>query len=85
MIPLFPMHLTLKYFGALAETAGLAEETLQLDQADWTVETLRAYCFQRHGIAEDRGIRVAVNQQLRQTGPLQPGDVVAFLPPFAGG
>lgn len=79
------MHLTLKYFGSVAEAAGLAEETLRLGPADWTVEALRAYCFQRHGIPEDPAIRVAVNRQLRQSGPLQPGDEVAFLPPFAGG
>jgi molybdopterin converting factor small subunit len=49
------------------------------------VEALRAYCFHLHGIPEDAAIRVAVNQQLRQHGPVQPGDEIAFLPPFAGG
>ncbi|TAE48663.1 MAG: MoaD/ThiS family protein [Bacteroidetes bacterium] len=79
------MHLKIKYFGVIAEEAGVAEETLQLDPVDWTVESLRAYCFAARNLREDSAIRVAVNQQLRQSGPLQPGDEVAFLPPFAGG
>lgn len=79
------MHVTVKYFGQLAEATGTEEETIQLPDTGCTLSELRSRCLSRFGLTEDESIRLAVNQTLQRETDLQDGDVIAFLPPFAGG
>jgi sulfur-carrier protein len=82
---------TLRYFAALREQLGLADEALALPPEVTTVAGLRAYLMQRGGVwqsalATNRALRVAVNQDMAQpTTPIKSGDEVAFFPPVTGG
>ena len=78
------MKLKLKYFGKLAETAGLQEEYKELESAD-TLAELKRIVFEEYKFDDSETIQVAVNQQLDGNKTLKEGDEIAFLPPFAGG
>ena len=78
------MKLKLKYFGKLAETAGLQEEYKELESAD-TLAELKRIVFEEYKFEDSATIQVAVNQQLDGNKILKEGDEIAFLPPFAGG
>lgn len=79
------MKVTIKYFGAIAEKAGLAEEVLDLLTVGSEVSDLKTYCILKYGLTDHDSIQVAVNQELNKTGTLRDGDEIALLPPFAGG
>jgi len=79
------MQVTVKYFGAIAEDTGTAEEVLSLDETGYTVDELKDYCLQKYNLEEDESIQLAVNRELHKKKKLQDGDEVAFLPPYAGG
>ncbi|WP_026915775.1 MoaD/ThiS family protein [Christiangramia portivictoriae] len=78
------MRLKLKYFGKLAETAGLHEEDKDLESVQ-TLAELKTLIFEEYQFDESETIQVAVNQQLDENKTLKEGDEIAFLPPFAGG
>lgn len=79
------MQVTVKYFGALAEQTGVREEVLNLEEIGDRPDQLKSHCINKYDLAEDGSIQLAVNQVLNTSDPLQNGDEVAFLPPFAGG
>lgn len=83
----FKMSITvdLKYFGVIAEEAGISEESLELDSETLDIESLKSRCVEMYSISEPESIQVAVNQNLGKSGPLKNGDEIAFLPPFSGG
>lgn len=74
-----------RYFAALREQAGCAEETIATDSrtAGALYEELRT----RHGFTlSARRLKVAINDDIAGwDAPLAAGDQVAFIPPFAGG
>ena len=78
-------RLTVRYFAAFRERAGLSEESLELEvgTAGELFEALRY----RHGSAEPRGhCKVAVNDEMADWAtPLADGDTVLLFPPVAGG
>jgi molybdopterin converting factor subunit 1 len=79
------MKVTVQYFALLREQRGLTEETLETAAVTPVAlyEELRA----RHGftLPADR-VRAAVNGEfVAADAALQPGDVVVFIPPVAGG
>lgn len=78
------MKLKLKYFGKLAEAAGLHEEDKDFESAQ-TLAELKKLIFEEYQFDESETIQVAVNQQLGANITLKEGDEIAFLPPFAGG
>lgn len=79
------MEVKVKYFGAIAEQAGIGEETLDLTTIGSEVKDIKAYCIQKYNLTTDDSMQVAINQELNKEGKLRAGDEIAFLPPFAGG
>lgn len=79
------MNITIKYFGAIAEQAGISIESMRLEKEQVDLAELKAVCFKKHNISDTDSIQTAINRELQETGYLQTGDELAFLPPFAGG
>jgi molybdopterin synthase sulfur carrier subunit len=82
------MTLRILYFAGLRDAVGLAEETVELPDGVWTVEALADYLAARHrAFAERRGhVRIARNEAFAEPGEaLADGDVIALIPPVAGG
>ncbi len=79
------MSVTVLYFARMAELVGCREEVVDpmpLDPAQLFRDLDR-----RHPLGFPReSLRVAVNDRLvAWESPLQPGDVVALIPPVSGG
>lgn len=80
-----PKHLTVLYFASLAERAGKDEETLEF--AGDSLAALYQQLSQRYAfdLAQNQ-LAVAINHAIASWHtPLQDGDIVAFIPPVAGG
>jgi len=77
--------ISVRYFAALREQRGLAEERLATSAAD--AAGLYAELRGRHGFTlPAERLRVAVNDEFASwTTELREGDALAFLPPVAGG
>ncbi|WP_462252385.1 MoaD/ThiS family protein [Ekhidna sp.] len=79
------MAVVVKYFGAIAEATGVAEERMELDDVKNSLEVLKANCLSKYQTIGDLSFQLSVNQSLSPADDLKDGDEVAFLPPFAGG
>lgn len=80
------MTVTLKYFGLVAEVTNKSEEQLQLDQETISVIDLQSKLESRYEGLQNATYAVAVNQTICTTDvAIKNQDVIAFLPPFAGG
>ena len=79
------MTLTVRYFAAFREAAGLAEE--QIDTTAATPAGLFAECAARHPALERfTASLVAINDEMAGWEcDLSDGDEVLFFPPVAGG
>ena len=83
--------LTILYFAWLRERTGASREEIALPDGVRTVSALLDYLSARspgHAAAfqNRRTVRAAVNQEFADlSGPIQPGDEVAFFPPVTGG
>jgi molybdopterin converting factor subunit 1 len=76
------------YFAAVRDLVGLNEEELDLPASVHRVSDLVAELELVHPELRGRlgGVRVAVNEEFAQdSDPIGPGDVVALIPPVAGG
>ena len=76
------------YFAALRDAVGLSEESLDLPSGVTTVGLLADHLAARHRVfAERRGhVRIARNEAFAlDEDPLSDGDVIALIPPVAGG
>ena len=81
-------RVTVLYFAAVADTVGRNEEVIALDTETPTVGGLLELLVARHPALSPRlgYLRVARNEAFATaTEPLADGDVVALLPPLAGG
>jgi len=78
------MAVTIKYFGAIEEVTGIAEESVSLDSSD-SLEAIKQQLLSNSPGLEQLSFQIAVNQSLADSATLKNGDEVAFLPPFAGG
>lgn len=78
-------RLTLSYYAALRDAAGVREEPWTSGVR--TAAELYAEAAARHGFRfEPAVLKVAVNDRMVSwETEIADGDVVAFLPPFAGG
>jgi molybdopterin synthase sulfur carrier subunit len=80
------MKLTILYFAAVRELVGKDEE--QIDFAGGTIADLSSF-LQKHQPALDGrlgSVRFARNEEFARNGDtLSDGDVVALIPPVAGG
>ena len=78
-------NLTVRYFAAFRERAGIDEETVSLaaDTARDVFELLKS----RHGSEEPLGhCKVAINDQMADwSSPVVDGDTILLFPPVAGG
>jgi molybdopterin synthase sulfur carrier subunit len=76
------------YFAAIRDLVGQSEERLEIPDEVATVADLPAYLERARPVLQGRlqGVRIALNETFA-TGeePLNPGDVVALIPPVAGG
>lgn len=83
----FPMGITVLYFAAARDHAGISEERFEV-AAGATVAGLRAQIEERHAaLAGKLGqVRFARNERfVPETEALADGDTVAVIPPVAGG
>lgn len=82
------MTLRILYFAGLRDAVGLSEETLEVPAGVGTVGALADHLAARHkAYADRRGhVRIARNEAFAADDEtLCEGDVVALIPPVAGG
>ena len=81
------MRVTLLYFAAAREQAGVSSEPLELPAGATAADALEAACARHPGLRAIAGkLRVAVDQEFaRAMAPLRDGAEVALIPPVAGG
>ena len=80
------MIVTLKYFGLIAEITNKKEEKLQLEQHDFSVAFLKSKIESVYEGLQNASYAIAVNQSFcHLDSEIKDNDVIAFLPPFAGG
>jgi len=79
------MSFQVKYFGMLAEIAGLSDEVWNA-AGDLTVGQFRAQMLDKYPAMRDKKFKIAVNQKISEDFVLieTPAEI-ALLPPFAGG
>jgi molybdopterin synthase sulfur carrier subunit len=83
-----PARVNILYFAGLRDAVGLADETLELPERVRTVGQLCDHLAARHGAYAERraSVRVARNEAFAADGdPVGDGDVIALIPPVAGG
>lgn len=82
------MEITVRYFAAIRERLGFEEETIELEGRAPVLEDLWDELVSRHDELEGLrdGIRLARNREFSDPDTsLEEGDVVALIPPVAGG
>lgn len=80
--------ITLLYFAGLKDLLGRGEERLALEDGVTTVQALSAHLRLRHIELEGRldNVRFAINECfVDRNAPISDGDVIALIPPVAGG
>jgi molybdopterin synthase sulfur carrier subunit len=80
------MTITLKYFGLLADITKLKEEQFSFNEDTFLVSALKSKIESRYPKMQNTAYNIAVNQTIvdLQT-KIKDQDLIAFLPPFAGG
>jgi molybdopterin synthase sulfur carrier subunit len=80
------MTITLKYFGLLADITKLKEEQFAFEEETISVSVLKSKIENNYSNIQNITYTISVNQVISslQT-PIKDQDIVAFLPPFAGG
>lgn len=80
------MKVTVLYFASLADQAGVAQETLTLEQSLTLPELFEQLNNKYHFSRGQSQLGVAVNDNFADwSDPIQDGDQIAFIPPVAGG
>jgi molybdopterin synthase sulfur carrier subunit len=80
------MNLTLKYFGLVVDITQKKEEILAMGESETTVSVLKSKIENRYEELKNTNYSIAVNQSMVSLEySIQDQDVVALLPPFAGG
>ena len=80
------MILNVKYFGVLADITKKKEEQLVLDDSNLTVNALKSKMESVYQELQRTSYSIAVNQKMSEVNvSVKDQDVIAFLPPFAGG
>jgi molybdopterin synthase sulfur carrier subunit len=77
------MHITIKYFGQIAEVTQKESETIEFSGS--LVSELIEILFSKYGLLNTKDFQVAQNQELVSTETKLIGNEIALLPPFAGG
>ena len=80
------MTITLKYFGLLADITQLKEEQFTFDQETISVSALKSKIESSYQDIQNTNYTIAVNQTMSNLqATIKDSDIIAFLPPFAGG
>jgi molybdopterin synthase sulfur carrier subunit len=80
------MTITLKYFGLLADITHLKEEQITFDEETISVSALKSKIENSYNSMQNTTYTIAVNQVMSSLqATIKDQDVIAFLPPFAGG
>lgn len=80
------MTITLKYFGLLADITQLKEEQFTLEEETISVSALKSKIESSYQNMQNTTYTIAVNQAMSSLkATIKDQDVIAFLPPFAGG
>lgn len=80
------MTITLKYFGLLADITQLKEEQFTFEQETISVSALKSKIENSYQSMQNTTYSIAVNQAMSSLqATIKDQDVIAFLPPFAGG
>lgn len=79
------MSFQVKYFGMLAEIAGLSDEVWNA-AGSMTVGEFRQQVLEKYPALQDKKFKIAVNQKISEDfAPIETPAEIALLPPFAGG
>ena len=80
------MIITIKYFGVIAEITNKKEEQLHLKEGSLSVASLKSIMETDYTELQNTSYTIALNQSLATLETtIKDQDVIAFLPPFAGG
>ncbi|TRX41519.1 MoaD/ThiS family protein [Flavobacterium restrictum] len=80
------MKIALKYFGLLADITNKKEEFFLLEESTIAVSLLKSKVENTYQELKNTNYAIAVNQAMASLDYIvKDQDVVAFLPPFAGG
>ncbi|MCG9791267.1 MoaD/ThiS family protein [Flavobacterium algicola] len=80
------MIINTKYFGLIADITNKKEEKLQLDGGKMSVASLKLLMENNYPDLKKTTYSIAVNQTMVEEETfLNEQDIIAFLPPFAGG
>ncbi len=80
------MNLTLKYFGLLVDITLKKEEVLQLDQNNVVLSDVKSAVESLYEELKNTNYSIAVNQLMGNLDTnIKDQDIIALLPPFAGG
>ena len=80
------MTITLKYFGLLVDITQKNEEIFLIEEPNASVSFLKLKLETVYGELKNTSYTIAVNQVMSSLDySINDQDVVAFLPPFAGG
>ena len=77
------MHITVKYFGQIAEVTRKEEESLEFSGS--SVSELLDTLYLKYDALKTKDFQVAQNQELVSINEELTGNEIALLPPFAGG
>lgn len=77
------MHITIKYFGQIAEVTKTEEESLEFSGS--LVSELLESLNEKYNALKNKDFQVAQNQELVTDETELTGAEIALLPPFSGG
>lgn len=77
------MHITIKYFGQIAEVTQIEEESLEFSGN--VVSELLDMLYSKYKALRTKDFQVAQNQELVDLKTELTGAEIALLPPFSGG
>jgi molybdopterin synthase sulfur carrier subunit len=80
------MIINIKYFGLLADITKKKEEQMVLDESNFSVGFLKSKMESAYQELQKTSYSIAVNQAMAGMDTnIKDQDIIAFLPPFAGG
>lgn len=77
------MHITIKYFGQIAEVTQTNEEQLEVTSS--TIAEVLNLLYDKYAGLKQKDFKIAQNQKTVPLDTLLTGAELALLPPFAGG
>ncbi len=77
------MHITVKYFGQIAEVTKQSEESIEFSGS--LISELLDLLYSKYSGLKTKDFQIAQNQELVSIETKITGQEIALLPPFAGG